>query len=647
MNNRMWLAGIAACALLAPVCASAEDGKALAATLETGAAAINVQDDIKRVNEYSTLRDKNGVNPYGKIDLTYHKDGVVLDAESRFMDSIDQDHALSLDYKRMFRTEFSYSVMKHWLDHDNLSYLDAAIPPTSSYTGSAANPLPLTPDNVPAFWLYPVNGVGPSYGGSLTTPLPAGYRRQQIGRASVFGEDLTPDAVFSIKRKELVSKSDLTIPQLPNLTFHFKYRNEDRTGMEQSIGLSKCTSCHVTGQSRGVDENTRDITAGVTGRFGLLTLDYSFMNREFREHASAPVRIYDPALSPGAAAVGYDTTVQAFDNRLLYDYRNGPLRFDETPDSRKDSHVLKAKVDLAGDTTFLASYVNSTVKSGKSAEPGTFSFNGSNNTTLTSSYDSYGGRVSSRFGKKLSVTVQGRAERLRDDDVALSFNTLPLVDIASFGTAPNQFTPSAESLNPTRHSSVSRDTLTTGIEAMYRLAPRTTARLGYDYNLTDRKNEHLGETQTHTVKASINARPLRALSTRATVSFKAIDDPFSNPHAALTPSTDNSAFTVGAGDTYGIMLYDRRTADLSNQPDQVADGSLSATWSPSAHYSLSANYRVKAERNDLEVSNWSQTTHTPGLSVWYAPSSKVNLTFAYNYLNQGSETAFCQGWYDG
>jgi len=647
MNKRMWLTGIAACALLSPLSAAAEGGKPLAATLETGAAAINVQDDISKVNEYSALRTKNGVNPYGKVDLTYHKNGVVMDTSSRFMDSVDQDHSLSLDVKRVFRTEFNYSVLQHWLDHDKMLYLDAAIPPTSSYTGSAANPLPLTPNNVPAFWLYPTTGTGPSYGGGPATPVPPGYRSQQIGRASVFGEDLTPDAVFSIKRKEWTSKSDLTIPQLPNLTFHFKYRNEDRNGMEQSIGMSKCTSCHVTGQSRGVNENTRDLTAGVTGRFGLLTLDYSFMNREFREDAAAPTRIYDPALSPGAPASNYDTAAQVFDNRMLYDYRNGALRFDETPDSKKDSHVVKAKVDLAGDTTIMASYVNATVESGKTAEPGIFSFNGANQTRLTSSYDAYGGRLTSVFGKKLTVTLQGRAERLRDDDVALSFETLPIVPVAGFGTAPNLFTPTTDSLNPTRHSSVSRDTINTGIDALYRLAPRTTLRLGYDYKLTDRHYEEFGKTTSHTVKASVQARPLRTLSTRGTLSYQSIDNPFHNPNAAQTPITDNTAFTVGGGATYGISLYDRRTADLTNQPDQVIDGSISSTWSPSASYSVSANYRVKAEENSLDVSNWSQTTHTPGLSVWYAPGERVNMTFAYNYLNQGSETAFCQGWYDG
>lgn len=641
---KTWLTGIAAIALLVPLSAAAEGDKSYSATLEAGAAAINSQDDIKKVNEYSALRTKNGVNPYGKVDLNVHQSGLLFEGSANFMDAVDQDHSANLDIGRVFRTDFSYSVLQHWLDHDKMLYLDAAIPPTSSYTGTYANPLPLTPNNVPAFWYNPKPGTTvPAYGGSSSVaPIPAGYTTspytvQQIGRASVFGEDLTPNAVFSVKRTEWTSKSDLTLPQLPNLTFHFKYRNEDRKGMEQSIGMSKCTSCHVTGQSRDVNENTRDITTGVTGRFGLLTLDYSFMNREFREDAAAPTRTYDPALSPGAAPP------YPFDNRLLYDYRDGVLRFDETPDSKKDSHVLKAKADLPGDTTVMASYVNSTVKSGKTGEPGNFSFNGANDTKLTSSYDSYGGRLTSVFGKKLTVTLQGRAERLRDDNVALTFTTLPTT-----GTAPNQFVPTPASLNPIRYSSLSRDTVTTGIDAMYRLAPRTTLRLGYDYQIVDRHLEEFGKTTTHTVKASVLARPAKTLSTRAAVSFKSIDNPYHNPNAALTNSvTTPYPLTVGGGATYGISLYDERTADLSNQPDQVIDGSISSTWSPSARYSVSANYRVKAEENDLDISSWKQTTHGPGLSVWYAPGGKVNLTFAYNYLNQESETAFCQGWYDG
>ncbi|MDD2308227.1 MAG: GSU2204 family CXXCH-containing (seleno)protein [Desulfuromonadaceae bacterium] len=648
IKHRTWLTGIAVCALLVPLSAAAADGdKSYSATLEAGAAAINTNDDIKKVNEYSVLRTQNGVNPYGKADLNIHQSGLVFDGSVRYMDPVDQDHSANLDVKRVFRTDFSYSVLQHWLDHDKMQYLDAAVPPPSSYTGTAANPLPLTPQNVPAFWYNPNPGTLTSaYGGSSAT-APAGYTAQQIGRASVFGEDLTPDAVFKIKRTEWTSKSDLTIPQLPNLTFHFKYRNEDRKGMEQSIGMSKCSSCHVTGQSRNVDENTRDITTGVTGRFGLLTLDYSFMNREFRENAATPTRYYDPALSPGAgvpATYNNNPTGYAFfDNRLLYDYRDGLLRYDETPDSKKDSHIIKAKMDLPGSTSLMGSYVRSTVDSGKTGEPGNFSFNGNNGVTLHTTYDAYGGKLTSTFGKNLTINLRGRAERLKNDDVDINFST-----IANSGTPTgNNFIPAPDSL-ATRYSSLSRDTVTAGIDAAYRMALRTTLRLGYDFQLLDREDEHLGTTKTQTVKASINTRATKTLSGRATVTYKVIDDPYHNPNAALTALTTNTfGSTVGNGATYGISLYDERTANLTNQPEKVVDGVLSGTWSPSPRYSVTAMYRVKREENSLNSSSWDQTTHSPGLTAWYAPGNKVNITLSYNYLNQSSGTAFCQGWYDG
>lgn len=644
---RRWLTGIAAVALLTPLSGWGESANPLSATMETGGAGVGYHDDIKKVDEYPTYRTSQGVNPYGKATLDMQKDGIALEGNFRFMDSRDQNHTLDLDVKRIFRTEFSYSVLQHWLDHDELKYMDAAVPGPTSYTGTAANPLPLTPNNVPAYWYTPLAGTTtPAYGGSAPT-APAGYKSQQIGRASVFAEDLTPDAVFAIKRSELISKNDLIIPQLPNMTFHFNYRNEERSGDQQSIGMSKCTSCHVTGQSKKIDERTQDITAGVTGKFGLLTMDYSFMNRQFRDSASAPTRYYDPALSPGAAfPANYYTAAQGFDNRLLYDARSGLIKSDETPDSTKNSHIAKAKVDLPRDTSVMASYVKTTVESDKTADTG-FTFNGANQVKLKTDYDAYGGKVTTTFGKKLAITVRGRAERLKNDDVGLQFDTLPLVATASYGTTPNQFTPTAASLNPTRYSVISRDTFTGGLDAVYRLPLKTTLRMGYEYQYIDRDEEEFEKTTTHTFKAGVNSRPSKTVSARAAITYKSIDDAFHNPHAALTNLTNNTGTTVGNGLTYGISLYDKRIADLTNQPDEVVDANIATTWSPSEHYSISAMYRIKSEQNDHTVSKWKQDTHSPGVSIWYAPTQKVSMTLTYNYLNQESETAFCQGWYDG
>lgn len=628
--------------LSAPVGILASDqGKAVSGSLEIGGAGVGVSKDNTRVNQYSVINDSNGVTPYYKAGLTLDGGGVDFDLDSRFMSRYDQNHDASIDVKRALKSEFSFQQFKSWLHHDRMGYLDAAIPPPGSYTGNAATPLPLTPDAVPAYWYTPLAGTTtPAYGGSSAT-APPGYRVQQIGRATVYGEDLAPSTDFNIRHREWKNKTDFTLPQLPNVTLHFNFRQDERKGIEQSIGMSKCTSCHITGGSKQIDEHTRDISAGLTGKFGLLTLDYTFLNREFWEKGADPRMLYDPALAPGGAYAA----AGPFDNRLLYDYEKsvaaGGLRYNVTPDSRKNSHTVKTKLDLPRQTSIFASYVNAAVDSPKSDEPGTFTLDKSK---LSSTYDAYGGRISTTLFDRLNLNVYGRAEKLEDDDVTISYTTLNNSQTNGLGTAVNP-----ESLVLVRPSSVSRDTVTVGIDGVYRLARKTTLRLGYEYQQIERQDSEFGDTKTSTVKASLNTRPASTLSGRASYSYKHIDKPFQNPTAALSLTTPNASnsILVGNGQTYGVQFYDLRVADLTNQPEDIHDGRVSATWSPSGRFSATVDFKYKDERNELNYSTWQQRTYMPGVSFWYAPHERLTMTIAYNYQNQKTQSSMCQGLYDG
>ncbi len=197
------------------------------------------------------------------------------------------------------------------------------------------------------------------------------------------------------------------MPFLPNITFHAGVRVEEREGTEQSIGMSKCTACHVTGSSRQVDEKTEEFSAGATGRFGLLTLDYGFKTSDFEERAAAPTRVYDPALSP-SPATAYTPGNGTFDNRLLYDYEDAALEYDKTPDSEKTSHVAKARYDLSRDTALIGSFVNSTVESKKTDEPGIWTLG---DKTLTSEYDGYGLRIATKLSETIRLNLRGKIEK--------------------------------------------------------------------------------------------------------------------------------------------------------------------------------------------------------------------------------------------
>lgn len=624
-------------------------------SIEAGAAGVATKDSPLRVNEYSTIRPDDGAGAYGKMDLRVHSGGLGVDVEADVFGSRDQKYDLGIDANRIFRLRSDYQKYQHWLSHDQINYLDAAVPPAQGAPGSTVT---LGPNVVPGFirpaTYNPATGQvkagGPAPGNALTD--------QQIGRASVYGEDLTPGLDFNIRYSEWENKSDITLPQLPNLTFHAGYREQKREGIEQSIGMSKCTACHITGQGREVDEETKDYSAGVTGKFGRLTVDYTFLDREFREQAGNPMRWYDPALSPAGAF--YNTpsslgTVAArlgerpFDSRLLYEYQDGILAYDTTPDSDKQSHTIKARYDFSQDTSLVGSWVNATVESDKNSERGIFVLNDDN---LETEYDGYAFKFATKLLPNLKLSLRGKLEEIDADDVAMTFYTVGTDVQANLNRFPAS---TSGGVLPTRAITASydplaaREILTLETDIIYRLTPKSSIKLAYEFQEIDRDDEAYDTTKSHSIEATYRAKYGKALSTRVSYKYKKIDDPLMHIDAAEVPEGTNQdpTPTIATGSLYGTQYYDLRQTDLSNLPEDIHEGKASVTWSPRPNLSATVSYRIKMEENDLDRLTWEQTTHSPSLSLWYAPTGDLSFTVAYNYFAQATEAKFCQGWYDG
>lgn len=617
-------------------------------SIEAGAAGVSTKDSPLRVNEYSTIRPDDGAGAYGKMDLGVHSGGLAVDVGAEVFGSRDQKYDLNLDANRFFRLQSDYQKYQHWLGHDQLKYLDAAVPGSPPLPGGAAGTtVPLSPNSAPPFFdpasYNPANGT-------VTAYPPGTYPNyQQVGRASVYGEDLTPGADFNIRYSEWDNHADVTLPQLPNLTLHAGYRVQKREGLEQSIGMSKCTACHVTGQGREVDEETKDLSVGVTGRFGKLTVDYTFLDREFREQADSPMRTYDPALSPGNnGGAGYAAANPTFDNRLLYDYEDGLLAYDTTPDSDKQSHALKARFDFSRDTSMVGSYVHADVDSDKNSETGVFLLKDDN---LETEYDGYAFKFATKLLPQLKVSLRGKLEEIDADDVAMTFYPMGTTAQPNLGGGVLP-----ASINSSYDPLASREMLTLGADALYRLTPKSSVKLGYEYQEVERDDDHYDTTRSHTIEAAYRAKYSKSLSTQVSYSYENIDSPFQYADAAgyIDPATglpygnnQDPTPVIGTGNLYGTQFYDLRQTDLSNLPEDIHEGKAAVTWSPQPNLSATVSYRIKLEENELDRSEWEQTTHSPSLSLWYAPSGDLSFTFAYNYFAQATESRFCQGWYDG
>ena len=665
-----WLLALVLAVLLSPQTSRAEE--TVGGKIEAGVYGQDIGKNGTRVSEYSRLGDGNTSTGYGIFDFHGATPTSAADISIDILGADDPNVEVKFDFNRILRVDADYSAFKHQLGHDRIDYMNAAVPGANLFaSGNPGAPVSidaagvptagtsiwslgtspdeeLNPNNIPAYIGKDASGNWYATNLAALPPSIAGQTVawQQVGRASVYGEDFAKDQVFEITRKEAKANADLTLPFLPNVTFHAGVRNERREGTEQSIGMSKCTACHVTGGSREVAEQTDEFNVGATGRFGLLTVDYNYKNSEFRENAAAPTRVYDPALAP-SPATPYTPGNAVFDNRLLYDYEDGALVYDQTPDSKKQSHVLKARMDFANDTSLIGSFVNSDTKSRKQGEAGIWNIA---DQELKSTYDGYGFRLASKVTDSVKVLLHGKLEQVETDDSVITFFPMGTTAQPNLGggTLPASITNTYESVE-------SRDVVTLGADAVWRLARKSTLRLGYEYKADDRDSEHYGKTTKQTADAILKTVLGKNVTFRAGYTYQNIDDPFMHENAAgyidpitgLPYTNDPTVNVIGNGPLYGTAFYDLRQTDLSNQPENVHEGKVSSTWSPVANFSTTAAIRYRNEENELDRSEWQQETLSPSLSFWYAPAQKLNLTFAYNYLGQRAESRFCQGWYDG
>lgn len=642
---------------LLPAAAWADDGGAMmTGSIEAGAAHIDIDDDSSRVNEYPLFDGKSGSSGYGRLDLNLQDGASRLNVQADLAGGKNQELKAAFDAGRILRGSLNFQGMAHIKDHDLLNYLDAAVSRggmdalDANGDGSSAKAITtVTPNAVPAFVLFDSAG-NPRYGAKDKADLaplanPGDYI-VQTGGASLYGEDLTPGADFRVTRREWDAGLEFTHPQLPNLTFDVNFRREQREGTEQAISMSKCSGCHITGEAKEIDETTEDLSAGVTGRFGLLTLRYELARSTFNNQASSPTTVYDPIIKPGEPL-----NDKTFDNRMSYDFDDGELPYGSAPESEKDSHLIKARVDLPNQTSLIGSYLNSQTESAKNGEAGIFTLN---KTVLTTDYDGYGLRAVTNLTDRLKLSAKIKAEKIDSDDLTITYKPITAPGAPAAGLTFGS--PAVTEYASEREATASRDNLTANLDLTYRLARKTTLRLSYEYENQDRTNGDIGKTESNLFKASIKTRPAKGVMSRLSYSYQDIDNAFFHDQAAYVELSDNRSTLVGGvpalivfgnNDLYGTSFYEARQASLSNQPEKVHEVKFATTWSPTPQFSATLSYRFKDEENDLNLSRWEQSSHAPGITLWYAADENFNLTMSYNYFDQRAKTAFCQGFYDG
>jgi hypothetical protein len=543
----------------------------------------NWKDYRGKVGEYEML--EQGVHPDWIFNIKGQIKSSFFELKGNYYEDEDYSASADIDLNRIFREEFYYFRMPHFLEHDPLKNLNAVF---RDAAGAVAEPV-------------------------------TEYT------------DLNSGDEYMIRYSTVKSKTTYRLPFLPGSEVFFDYRREQRQGHRQVNAISKCSSCHVVSQSRDIDEYTEDMNPGFKAKFGneksgWLTVSYDYLKRRFGETGDDPTNLYDSAVHPASG-------VDMFTNRVQYDRDNGYLPFNVVPSSEKDSHTVKAHGQLPQIATdVFASYINSSTKNMEEE----------NKSDLNSAI----GRVTNYLIPGLTLSGKFRWMDIDNDNYFVQVTEQQALAGTQAGLTYSQ---AYSDFDPEfyRKSAANRKVYETEISAKYRLLKHLTLNGGFIWRSTDRDYYEVesGETTTNEYigKVGLTFRKAR-LYGNINYEHQSISDPFANLMAACNPSginpTTGSPFT---GLQY-FQLYDMRTQTLSNLPDRKDQVSTSITWSASPTISVSGYYRYINESNGF---GWDQQSHMPSASLWFAPSPKLNFTLSYLYDYQKTNSLICESVFNG
>lgn len=491
----------------------------------------------------------------------------------------DQKHKLSFDLQRAVRVTGEYDKFGHRLPHDPMTNLTAAV----------------------ADGKY------------------------------VWNTDLAPGTNYSISYSKLASRAEIQLPSLSTATLALTYREQQRKGHAQLMALSHCESCHVTSQSRAVDEKTRDAGADLLLAFRGGALRVGYNHRELTNGDPYALLTYDRALHPVAHT-------PVFDNRLQYDATEGPQQVDYRPDTRKNSGTIDFSLDdLAG-----------------------FSLNGAG--VLSHTQNRYAGleakyaggavALARNFDSGLRLRWRTRYYTLESDDAWV--DSVERVSVAGPQTGKTYRQVYGYDPDFLRTSALDRNVYESNLEGAFRIGKKGgTVRAIWNFKNDARRNYEVapGEKSTATNVLGLSWRAQVAKSFRLNADYRHGDA----SHAFMAVDTTCSQLFFSKSGTSGLdptlaqysMSHAARTGDGTADPSKWDEVKAGLSWI-SGSMGLSANYRYWSGSNrDGDFTDWSRKNQSVTATLWSMPAPTWDWYVAYAFQRSELGGHTCVSLFDG
>lgn len=579
MKNRTGTVLVLALAsLLAPSSLlGAEDppAKTTQGSLELGGYGTSVDGAPDKAMEY----EPTGKYLPWKLLVSSHEHWGSLLVSSEGNGTNDQKHFLSLDVQRALRVKGGYEEFAHRLPHDPMKNLTAAV----------------------------------------------------ADGKFVWNTDLAPGADYSVAYSKLGSRVELQLPSLSAATLGLSWGEQRRKGHAQLMTLSHCDSCHVTSQSRVVDEKTRDAAADLLLAFQGGAVRVGYNHRELKNDDPYALLTYDRAMHPVSR-------LTIFDNKLQFDATEGPQQVDYRPDTRKNTGTLDVALhDVGG---FAVNGV------------GVLSQTQNRYAGLEATYAGGALALARNWDSGLRLRWRSRYYALESDDVFV--DSVERKSVA--GPQAGKTYRDVYGYNPDflRTSALDRDVYESNLEAAYRLGKKLgTVRAIWNFQNEARSNYEVaaGEKTTTTNVLGLSWRAQVAKSFRLSADYRHGDASY----AFMTVDTTCSQLFFPTSGTSGLdpklaqysLSHDARTGDGTADPSSWDELKAGLSWI-SGSYGLTANYRYWSGSNDDgDFTDWSRDNQSATVTLWSMPAQTWDwyLAWAFQKSELGGHT--CVSLFDG
>lgn len=612
---------IALICLLVTISLSYAEDKSFSGSIKVGGSAVDLKDSATLVSEYSK-ENKNDINPLVEIKGTYDKDAYI-DFKARYIHPENQYYKLKFDGNRVFRFETDYQRFFHITSKDNLNNLWA----------HAGIDNPNDSDNF----------AEPMFNPNIAL-------RNQIGSATVYNTDRSTLKSYGKSISEWANKLLVNLPGLNGITFGVNSKLLERKGFDHSTVTAHCSSCHITGYDKKIDEKTTTINPFIDGKLGKASFNFSINSREFTNNVEQSF-LYDRSGSP------LTKTGNPFSDRILFDNTEGYLPANIDPDSSKLTKSIKFRYDFSKNANLIITGLTSDNRN-KSTD-GSYDFlRGKYDKVLESENKSIDLKYHRKINKDLTFNMKAYYKNQDSDDVYVKIYTIPRT--LTF-TRQSGF-PNYSSFM--RHSLYNRDEYGLSADVNYKVNKQLSlfAMLGFDKIERDNAHEYevTEDTKKYTLKLGANYKPSSTLKTKLAYKYTKIDDPFiyfkagcAEEFKRLDSSNNpvyydvtNNKYSLDA--LYGPMVYDRRKAGMSIEPTGEHNIDLTLNYLPSEKMFIDLSGKYKdAKNSDLATYDWKRKIYSANANLNYSVNQDLMLYVGYNYLREKYDSILCASYYDG